>query len=371
MPVPQIRTRWAAVGAALAVSLGAGSVGLINATAPDGAAAFVPITPCRLFDTRPAPNTVGPRTAPLGPDETYTIEAHGAAGSCNLPDAAVGLVLNVTAVDASQATFLTLFPAGVDRPNASHLNPSPGTAPAPNAVTVDLSSAGQFSVFNRFGNVHVLADVVGYYTDHHHDDRYYTKQQADAVNADFTAALDAIDRPWSIHIAASDLDANRSSTEFWPALTFGSGVTAAGMAFNDGVFSRVWYGFQVPPEYVAGTDIQVDMGWIPVSGFGAPVLPCDSVWSANGPYVSRPDAAGFTVSETWEIPNNFAVDETRLRATPDLFANSIVSTTYMLIDGDQLLPGDALAIALNRRGADAADTCEGMLITGLIVHAAA
>jgi hypothetical protein len=174
MPVPSmIRTRWAAVGAAVAVSVGAGGVGLLQATAPSGAAAFVPITPCRLFDTRPAPHTVGDRTSPLGPDETYDVAARGAQGNCTLPNSAVGIVLNVTAVDATQATFLTLFPSGVERPTASHLNPTPGAPPAPNAVTVDLSSTGEFSVFNRFGSVHVLADVVGYYTDHHHDDRYY------------------------------------------------------------------------------------------------------------------------------------------------------------------------------------------------------
>lgn len=192
MPVPSIhRTRWAALGAAVAVSVGAGGVGLTQATAPDGAAAFVPIAPCRLFDTRPGPHTVGSRTAPLGPEETYDVAARGEHGNCALPDAAVGVVLNVTAVDASQATFLTLFPSGAERPTASHLNPLPGPAAAPNAVTVELSDTGAFSVYNRFGTVHVLADVVGYYTDHHHDDRYYTEGEVEAVAAAVQAALDA------------------------------------------------------------------------------------------------------------------------------------------------------------------------------------
>ena len=357
---PKARAHWAAIGAAVAVSLGAGGVGLLQATAPEGAAAFVPITPCRLFDTRPAPHTVGSRTSPLGPDETYDISGHGAQGDCELPTQAVGLVLNVTAVDATQATFLTLFPTGEDRPTASHLNPSPGGAPAPNAVTVDLSSGGQFSVFNRFGSVHVLGDVVGYYTDHHHDDRYYTEAEVDA-------AIAPLDHPWSVHIAPSDFDANRS-TEFWPALMFGSGVTAAGMAFNDGVFSRVWYGFQLPVDYTAGSDVQVDMGWIPVSGFGAPVLPCQSVWWANGPFVSRLGSAGFTASKSWEIPRDDDATKTRLTATPEQFAGSVISSTYMLIDGTELRPGDTLTLALNRDGDETDDTCEGMMITGLTVH---
>ena len=178
-----IRTSWAAIGAAVAVSRGGGGAGFLHATAPAGAAAFVAITPCRLVDTRPAPQTVGTRTTPLGPDETYAIAARGAQGNCALPGTAVGLVLNVTAVAATQATFLTLFPTGVTRPIASHVNPVPGAPPAPNAVTVDLSDDGRFAIFNRFGSVHVIADVVGYYTDHHHDDRYYTEAEVDALIA--------------------------------------------------------------------------------------------------------------------------------------------------------------------------------------------
>jgi hypothetical protein len=227
------RTRWAAVGAAVAVSLGAGGVGLLQATAPEGAAAFVPITPCRLFDTRPAPHTVGTRTTPLGPDEIYDIAGHGAQGNCELPDAAVGLVLNVTAVDATQATFLTLFPTGAERPTASHLNPSPGAPPAPNAVTVDLSGEGEFSVFNRFGNVHVLADVVGFYTDHHHDDRYYTKSQADATRAQLEAATAQLAA--ATEQLAAALDTRVPSTD---------SITLAG-----GAFAAV----NVPLEMASGT----------------------------------------------------------------------------------------------------------------------
>ena len=259
MPVPQmIRTRWAAVGAAVAVSLGAGGVGLIDATAPEGAATFVPITPCRLFDTRPEPFTIGPRTAPLGPNDVHSVAGTGAAGACQLPDDATGLVLNVTAVDASQATFLTLYPTGEDRPNASHLNPSPGTAPAPNAVTVDLSPSGQFSVFNRFGNVHVLADVVGYYTDHHHDDRYYTKSQHDAdadalaitldARAPATSSLSlagagftALDSPMVMTSGTACTRAEPALEESRHAVALPAGTTItgiAGRAYNTSVYAQ-------------------------------------------------------------------------------------------------------------------------------------
>jgi hypothetical protein len=178
------RTSWAAIGAAVAVSLGAGGLGIVQATSPDGASTYVPITPCRLMDTRPGTGQVGVQVGPLvGPDAETTVEAWGdVAGDCNLPGDIRGLELNVTATDASQLTNLRFYPEGADTPTASNLNPAPGAPPTPNAVTVGLNSTnGRFHVFNRFGSVHVIIDVQGYYTDHHHDDRYYTETEVDAA----------------------------------------------------------------------------------------------------------------------------------------------------------------------------------------------
>jgi len=120
-----------------------------------------------LADTRPD-FQVGPRSTPIAADEAYTLSGWGAVGECTLPNSTTALSLNVTAVDATLPTFLTLFPADSTRPNASHLNPTPGQPPTPNAVNVDLDTSGEFSVFNRFGTVDVIIDVVGYYDDHVH-----------------------------------------------------------------------------------------------------------------------------------------------------------------------------------------------------------
>jgi len=176
-----IRTRWAAIGAAVAITLGGGGIGLVSATQPDGASTLIPITPCRVIDTRPDFN-VGPKASPLGPGETHTVAAHGDNGDCTgIPTDAVALSMNVTAVDASAPTFLTIWATGDTQPTASSLNPTPGQPPAPNAVTTELSAGGEFDIFNLAGNVHVLADINGYYVDHHHDDRYYTQDEIDAV----------------------------------------------------------------------------------------------------------------------------------------------------------------------------------------------
>jgi hypothetical protein len=168
-PTKNHRARWAAFGAAVAVSLGAGGLGIVSATSPEGAAAYMAISPCRLADTRPDSN-VGPYAAPLGADATYSFEGWGdVPGVCDLPSGTTALQLNVTAVNASQLTNLRFFPTGVEVPTASNLNPAPGQPPTPNAVTVTLNDAGQFDVFNRFGSVDIVIDVAGYYTDHQHD----------------------------------------------------------------------------------------------------------------------------------------------------------------------------------------------------------
>ncbi len=159
-----IRTRWAAIGAAVAVSLGGGAVAIIaHAAGQAPPSSLVTMVPCRLMDTRPATN-VGPRATPLGPNDTYVVTVRGNNGNCIVPSSAVAVSMNVTAVNATAGSFLTVFPADApSRPVASSLNYTAGQAPSPNAVTVQLSSEGKIAFYNLAGNVDVIADIVGYY----------------------------------------------------------------------------------------------------------------------------------------------------------------------------------------------------------------
>jgi len=182
------RTRWSAIGAAIAVTL-AGGVALpsAKATNTNGGGAgvvFVPVVPCRLFDTRPAPDNVGPRTSSLGATDVYTQQVTGTNGNCAIPAAATAVALNVTTTNATAASYLTLWPADASRPLASNLNWTASSPPTPNKVDVKLSADGRVSLYNNAGTVDVLADVVGYYADHNHDDRYYTKAEVDAAVGD-------------------------------------------------------------------------------------------------------------------------------------------------------------------------------------------
>ncbi len=213
-----IRTRWAAIGAAVAVTLGAGGIGIVSATQPSGAVAFVPITPCRVMDTRTEFN-VGPKTSPVGPGEIYTVNTTtGNTGNCtDIPTTATGVSLNVTALDATQPTFLTIWATGDEQPDASSLNPVPGQPPTPNAVTTGINANGQFDIFNLQGSVQVLADINGYYTDHNHDDRYYTENEVDTALAGKANAGDTYTKSQSdaTFVQAGDAAAPPSTQSRW------------------------------------------------------------------------------------------------------------------------------------------------------------
>lgn len=166
-----VRTRWAAIGAAIAVTLGGGGLMIADAAADSDPSLFRSIEPCRLADFRPETN-VGDKVSPIGPGEVHTITATGPSGDCDLPTSATAIVANVTAVGATAPTNVRLYPAGAEVPTTSNLNPVPGQPPTPNAVTVGLNSSGQFSIRNAFGSVDLIVDLVGYYELPSFDDRY-------------------------------------------------------------------------------------------------------------------------------------------------------------------------------------------------------
>ncbi len=133
---------------------------------------LIQITPCRLADTRPAPDNVGPRVGKLGPGETETFDVQESSTECvgKIPSDAIGLSLNVTALNATSKSFFTIWPSG-PLPLASSLNPAPGEPPTPNAVATPID-AGKFNVYNNRGNSDILIDINGYYANHNHDDLY-------------------------------------------------------------------------------------------------------------------------------------------------------------------------------------------------------
>lgn len=121
-------------------------------------ARFVPLKPARVLDTRDGTGgTLGQVAG--GNSVTLTVATRGGVP----PTGATAVVLNVTAVGASAPSHVTVWPANVAKPDASNLNFSAGQT-IPNLVMVGLSPTGQAKLFNNSGNVHLIADVVGYFT---------------------------------------------------------------------------------------------------------------------------------------------------------------------------------------------------------------
>jgi uncharacterized protein (DUF1501 family) len=131
-------------------------VPIVIVSTPSDKAGYVPITPLRVFDTR---DGTGGRTGGLNGAESWTFTFKDRFG---IPGDAVAVAINLTSVDATSPSFVTVWPTGDTRPFTANLNPVPGL-PVPNLVVARLGAGGAVSLFNNNGNVHLVGDLVGYF----------------------------------------------------------------------------------------------------------------------------------------------------------------------------------------------------------------
>ena len=118
--------------------------------------------PQRLLDTRPGLSTSDGLFAGGG-----VLPAEGTlqllvAGRAGVPANASAVVLNVTADAAVGDGFVTIHPAGTERPNASNLNYRRGQTIA-NAAIARVGAGGQICLYT-FGATHLIVDVAGWLT---------------------------------------------------------------------------------------------------------------------------------------------------------------------------------------------------------------
>jgi len=132
-------------------------LGYHTTTAADPGEAYVPLAPARVLDTR---SGVGTRSGPVPGEGVVVLPLHGVGG---VPPTARTVLLNVTATQASQATHITVFPADRRAPDTSVLNVARGRTIA-NLVLAKLSPDGRVALRNAAGEVHLVADVRGYYS---------------------------------------------------------------------------------------------------------------------------------------------------------------------------------------------------------------
>jgi hypothetical protein len=144
----------------LSVAVSAGLSLAAPALRADGAFQYYPLTPCRLADTRSGNGGV------LAPSED---RAFAVQGRCGVPAGARAVAVNITAVSPKGAGFLTLYPAGITRPNVSSVNFVNGDSAVANGAIVPLGAAGTFPnadlrVFaGTGGTVQLVLDVSGYF----------------------------------------------------------------------------------------------------------------------------------------------------------------------------------------------------------------
>ena len=192
--IPPVARRWRVFAAAAGISaLAGGGVLLAAPSDPATALAFHTVPTLRVLDTRPA-TQVGTRSTPLGLADSLNLVIPG------LPDDATAVSVNVTVVDGTEASFLTVFPTGDARPVASTVNWDSAGAEA-NSATVVVHSAHSVTLFNLKGTVNVVVDLLGYYAPSHVGNTvtassaaflYATATSPQTVIADAVVAFDQV-----------------------------------------------------------------------------------------------------------------------------------------------------------------------------------
>jgi N-acetylneuraminic acid mutarotase len=122
---------------------------------------FFTVTPCRLVDTR---NAAGPTGGPaLSPDATRSFTVTG--GVCGIPSTAIAVSVNLTAVGAAAAGYLTLFASDGSMPLPGSIYFTPGMTRANNAIVLlARDGSGTISVYDGSTRaVHFVLDVNGYF----------------------------------------------------------------------------------------------------------------------------------------------------------------------------------------------------------------
>ncbi len=122
---------------------------------------FVPLSPARLADTRPGQSTVDGFDAGAGALAAGATLQLPVSGRGGVAADAVGVALNVTAVDGAAAGFVTVFPCGSPQPTASNLNFTVGST-TPNAVFAKVGAGGKVCLFAS-QSTQLVVDVAGYF----------------------------------------------------------------------------------------------------------------------------------------------------------------------------------------------------------------
>ncbi len=131
----------------------------INGFFPNGAA-FSALNPARLLETRSGLSTIDGQSNGIGARAADSVTELQVTGRAGVPADAGAAVLNVTVTEAQGAGYVTVFPCGSTRPNASSLNYVAGSTVA-NAVISKIGAGGKVCLYTQAGT-HMIVDINGY-----------------------------------------------------------------------------------------------------------------------------------------------------------------------------------------------------------------
>ncbi len=118
---------------------------------------FVPVTPCRIVDTRFGSYPFGlPALAASATRDFPILDSQ-----CGISATAQAYSLNVTVMPHGPLAYLTIWPAGMDQPFVSTLNSFDGSVTS-NAAIVPAGQNGAVSVYVT-GDTDLILDINGYF----------------------------------------------------------------------------------------------------------------------------------------------------------------------------------------------------------------
>jgi hypothetical protein len=140
-------------------SVGTGGSPIWSFTTGTGTAGlrFIPVTPCRVADTRGQDGPFGGPTPATNSTRSFAIPQ----SSCGIPVTAQAYSLNVTVVPEARLSYLTLWPTGAATPFVSTLNSLAGNVVA-NAAIVPAGTDGAVNVYVT-DPTDVILDINGYF----------------------------------------------------------------------------------------------------------------------------------------------------------------------------------------------------------------
>jgi hypothetical protein len=118
---------------------------------------FQPRAAAKILDTRKG---IGVRKGRVGPGGVIKVKVAGRGKP--VPGSARAVVMNITALGATRATYVTAWPNRMRRPAFPDLS-VPAWRPTANLVVVRIGAKNRVRITNGSGSTNLVGEVVGYY----------------------------------------------------------------------------------------------------------------------------------------------------------------------------------------------------------------